>query len=65
LPLGWLAVGAGGLLLLGAIGWRRMQQPEAIELSVDDFEVELDTARNQALLDPRVTADVIKLWMRA
>jgi flagellar M-ring protein FliF len=32
---------------------------------MDDFEVELDTVRNQALQDPRVTADVIKLWMRA
>ena len=64
-PLGWLAAGLGSLVLLGAAGWWRRRQPPALELSVDDFEVELDNARNQALLDPRVTADVIKLWMRA
>lgn len=65
LPLAWLAAGAGGVLLLGAIGWWRTRRPRAIELSMDDFDVELDTTRNQALQDPRVTADVIKLWMRA
>jgi len=65
LPLVWLAAGAGGVLLLGAIGWWRMRRPQAVELALDDFEVEIDTARNQALQDPRVTADVIKLWMRA
>jgi flagellar M-ring protein FliF len=31
----------------------------------DDFDAELDAARSQTLADPRVTADVIKLWMRA
>ncbi|MDP2030025.1 MAG: flagellar basal-body MS-ring/collar protein FliF [Thiobacillus sp.] len=65
LPMAWLAAGAGGVLLLGAIGWWRTRRPQALELAMDDFEVELDTARNQALQDPRVTADVIKLWMRA
>ncbi len=64
-PLAWLAAGAGGVLLLGAIGWWRTRRPPALELAMDDFEVELDTARNQSLQDPRVTADVIKLWMRA
>ena len=64
-PLGWLAAGLGSLALLGVAGWWRRRQPPALELSVDDFEVELDNARNQVLLDPRVTADVIKLWMRA
>jgi len=64
-PLGWLAAGAGGIMLLGAIAWWRLRRPRPIELSMDDFEVELDTVRNQAMLDPRVTADVIKLWMRA
>jgi flagellar biosynthesis/type III secretory pathway M-ring protein FliF/YscJ len=65
LPLGWLAAGAGGIMLLGAIAWWRLRRPQPIELSLDDFEVELDTVRSQVLLDPRVTADVIKLWMRA
>jgi flagellar biosynthesis/type III secretory pathway M-ring protein FliF/YscJ len=65
LPVTWLLSGAGGLAMLGAIGWWRKRQPHELEISVDDFEVELDTVRNQALLDPRVTADVIKLWMRA
>ncbi|MDP1927711.1 MAG: flagellar basal-body MS-ring/collar protein FliF [Thiobacillus sp.] len=64
-PLGWLAAGAGGIVLLGASVWWWLRRPQPLELSVDDFDVELDTVRNQALLDPRVTADVIKLWMRA
>jgi flagellar M-ring protein FliF len=65
MPMIWLLAGAGGLALLGAIGWWRKRRPQELEISVDDFEVELDTVRNQALQDPRVTADVIKLWMRA
>jgi len=36
--------------------------PEGV---TDDFDAELESARYQALADPRVTADVIKLWMRA
>ena len=30
-----------------------------------DFDAELDAVRSQVLADPRVTADVVKLWMRA
>ena len=60
----WLAAGAG-VLLLGAIGWRRARRESAPELPAGDFDTELDAARNQTLADPRVTADVIKLWMRA
>jgi hypothetical protein len=65
LPLGWLAAGAGGVVLLGAIGWWRWRRPQPLELALDDFDGELDTVRNQVLLAPRVTADVVKLWMRA
>jgi flagellar biosynthesis/type III secretory pathway M-ring protein FliF/YscJ len=61
---GWLAAGAG-VLLLGVIGWWRARREPSPELPADDFDAELDAARNQALADPRVTADVIKLWMRA
>jgi flagellar M-ring protein FliF len=32
---------------------------------VADFDAELDATRSRVLADPRVTADVIKLWMRA
>jgi len=63
----WLFVAAVGALLLGGIGWwrSRVRQPELAALPLDDFDAELDSVRNQALADPRVTADVIKLWMRA
>ena len=64
-PLGWLAAAAAGIVLLGLIGWRMGRRPQAVEPSVDDFDDALDTVRNQVLGDPRVTADVIKLWMRA
>ena len=65
LPAWWLAAGAG-VLLLGWMGWRRARRREPIaEAAADGFEAELDSARIQALADPRVTADVIKLWMRA
>ena len=61
----WLAAGVGGVLLLGAIVWRRARREPAAVLATEDFDDELDAARNQTLADPRVTADVIKLWMRA
>ncbi|MDP1926540.1 MAG: flagellar basal-body MS-ring/collar protein FliF [Thiobacillus sp.] len=62
---GWLAAGAGAIVLLGVIGWWMGRRPQPVELSVDDFDGELDAVRNQVVGDPRVTADVIKLWMRA
>jgi flagellar M-ring protein FliF len=62
----WLLTAAAAILvLLGAIGWRRARRPLASEAPLDHFDAELEAARHQALSDPRVTADVIKLWMRA
>ena len=63
-PLGWIAAGAGVLLLL-ALGWRRVRRTEAPDLVMDDFNGDLDLTRHQVMADPRVAADVIKLWMRA
>jgi len=60
-----LAAATAILLLLGAIGWSRSRRAPVIEVQADDFDAELDAARGQVLADPRVTADVIKLWMRA
>jgi flagellar M-ring protein FliF len=60
----WLVAGAGGLLL-GGLGWWRARRVPVPELPAEDFDSELEAARNQVLADPRVAADVIKLWMRA
>jgi flagellar biosynthesis/type III secretory pathway M-ring protein FliF/YscJ len=59
----WLLAGAG-VLLVGVMGWRVRRRP-APELPVENFDAELEAIRNQVQADPRVTADVIKLWMRA
>ena len=63
--LWWLVAVAGGLVALVAVRWRRARQARAPELIMDDFDAELEVARNQVMADPRVAADVIKLWMRA
>jgi flagellar biosynthesis/type III secretory pathway M-ring protein FliF/YscJ len=60
-----LAAAAAVLLLLGAIGWMRARRVPAGGAPEDDFDAELDAVRGQVMADPRVTADVIKLWMRA
>lgn len=60
----WFAVAAGGVMWLAVMGWRRARRGYTPDLQVDDFDAELEMARNQVLMDPRVTADVIKLWMR-
>ncbi|MEW6119615.1 MAG: flagellar basal-body MS-ring/collar protein FliF [Pseudomonadota bacterium] len=65
-PSVWIA--AGLLVLTGVLVWRLRRRPGAAavaEPAVDDFDALLESARTQALADPRVTADVIKLWMRA
>jgi flagellar M-ring protein FliF len=67
-PLNWapwmLAAAAAILILFAAIG-RLRRRPPADEIEVEDFDASLDVVRNQVLADPRVAADVIKLWMRA
>lgn len=60
----WLAVAAAVLLLAGFAGWRA-RRTSAVEASADDLDAELAAARSRTLADPRVTADVVKLWMRA
>jgi flagellar M-ring protein FliF len=62
----WLLAAAGAaLMMLGAIAWLRTRRPPVPEPEAEDFDAELDAVRNRVLADPRVTADVIKLWMRA
>ncbi len=62
-PLAALA-GLGGALLLFLLVRRGRRQPESVPVQ-DDFDAALEAARSRTLADPRVTADVIKLWMRA
>ena len=60
----WLAVGGAVVLLLLLIWWRRPRDAHT-DLVMEDFDAELEVLRSQVLADPRVAADVIKLWMRA
>jgi flagellar M-ring protein FliF len=62
----WLLVAAAAAILLALVVIRQRlarQLPPAQPLA-DDFDALLDAARSRVLDDPRVTADVIKLWMR-
>lgn len=59
-----LLAGLGVLALLGIVFAMR-RRPAAPPEPEDDFDSLLDTARTRTLENPRVTADVIKLWMRA
>lgn len=65
LPPAWMAAIGVGIVLLAALVWSRRRRKPETEWIVDDFEAELDEARIRVMADPRVTADVIKLWMRA
>lgn len=62
-----LAAAAAIALLFYAFVRRRPVPVSLVETipPADDFDALLDAARAQTLADPRVTADVIKLWMRA
>lgn len=53
------------LVLLVAAGRRRRAAAAAGAAVADDFDAALAAARSRALADPRVVADVVKLWMRA
>jgi flagellar M-ring protein FliF len=67
-PPEWIAAAAGAALLLGALAWLRSRRAPGLaapEVAPDTLDQELDQARSQVLADPRVTADVIRLWMRA
>ncbi len=65
LPQWSLAAAAAALILLAVSAWRRARRRPAAAAEVADFDAELDAVRSRVLADPRVTADVIKLWMRA
>lgn len=65
LPQWSLAAAAAALILLAVSAWRRARRRPAAAAEVADFDAELDATRSRVLADPRVTADVIKLWMRA
>jgi flagellar M-ring protein FliF len=70
LPEWSLSAAAAVLVMLGAIGWLRARRAPATatatatEAQAGDLDAELDVLRSQVLADPRVAADVIKLWMR-
>lgn len=69
-PLPWLPVTGAALLLLLLV-WQWMRRRATVAAAetppdeVDDFDNRLQAARRQTLANPRVTADVIRLWMRA
>lgn len=65
LPQWSLAAAAAALILLAVSAWRRARRRPAAAAEVADLDAELDAVRGRVLTDPRVTADVIKLWMRA
>ncbi|HQS99606.1 MAG TPA: flagellar basal-body MS-ring/collar protein FliF [Thiobacillus sp.] len=56
-----------GIVLAGGALFARLRRRSATVPvdTADDFDALLDAAREQTLDNPRVTADVIKLWMRA
>lgn len=65
LPQWSLAAAAAALILLALSVWLRTRRMPVVAAEAADFDAELDAVRSQVLADPRVTADVVKLWMRA
>lgn len=65
LPQWSLAAAAAALILLALSAWLRARRTPVVAAEAEDFDAELDAVRSQVLADPRVTADVVKLWMRA
>jgi flagellar M-ring protein FliF len=65
----WLSATTGVVAagVLALVGWllTRRKTPESGEPPAAEFDAELDATRAAVLADPRVAADVIKLWMRA
>lgn len=66
LPVQWLGAGLAAVLALFML-WRMRARRvgDTAAQPVEDFETELGAIRAQVLADPRVAADVVKLWMRA
>lgn len=58
------AAGLAALVVVGVLLWRRREAPAAISAE-HDLDAALASLRNEVLADPRVTADVVRLWMRA
>lgn len=65
LPQWSLAAAAAALILLALSAWLRARRTPVVVAEAEDFDAELDAVRSQVLADARVTADVVKLWMRA
>ena len=65
LPQWSLAAAAAALILLALPAWLRARRTPVVAAEAEDFDAELDAVRSQVLADPRVAADVVKLWMRA
>jgi flagellar M-ring protein FliF len=62
----WVPAAGGAILLLFAVAaWRRRRPAAVAAAPAADLDAELEAVRSQVLVDPRVAADVIKLWMRA
>jgi flagellar M-ring protein FliF len=66
-PAAWPWLAAVALVVFALLAMRRPREPAVlpvVEMPADNFDVLLESARTRALDDPRVTADVVKLWMR-
>ncbi|MEQ1591614.1 MAG: flagellar basal-body MS-ring/collar protein FliF [Thiobacillaceae bacterium] len=67
-PLWWMLAAGIAIALLVWLGLRGRRRPPAAENTLSEsetFDGLLQSSRSQTLDNPRVTADVIRLWMRA